>query len=109
MLDKKTKILILILSIIAMILISAELYTKSELKNSEKTEAKVLKVGITGPGTLVTYEYTVKGIEYKRKKTIGLPEYRKLSNEELLKIEDLKIKYSVDSPFLSEIIDERIN
>jgi hypothetical protein len=108
-LDRKgLKILIPIIIILAIFLITLDFYKKQKLKKASYTTAIVTDVGVISYRGIIDYEYKIDGNSYLGSQSIKLPEYRKLSDEELEKIDDLKIKYSIESPWISKIIDERI-
>jgi len=107
--DKKIGLIILSIMIVIFIYIKIkEVYIENQLEDSKITYAIVTNVGVISYRGLIDYEYSVDGNQYSGGKTIKLPEDRNLSDEELEKINDLKIKYAINSPWLSEIIDDRI-
>jgi len=105
---KGLKVLIPIVFMIGLSGVLFMLYKKHKLNNADTITAKVVDVGSQSSYGVIDYKYKVEYKEYFGSQSIRSEEFRRLSNVKLEKINNLKIKYSIDSPWISEIIDERI-
>jgi hypothetical protein len=105
---KRLKILIPIVFIVGLSGVLFMLYKKHKLKNANTTTAIVVSVGAQSSYDVIHYKYKVEYKAYSGSESIRSEERRMVSSEELEQIKGLKIKYSIDSPWISEIIDERI-
>jgi hypothetical protein len=85
-----------------------ECYEVHMLKRFAVTEAMVIHVWSVGCSGQISYKYFVDGIEYLDDKSITHPSVRRINDQELLEINDLKIKYAIEEPSITEIWDDRI-
>ena len=106
--DRKSKIILLIVIFVGIGLFFINAYRDYSLKDSEITTAQVIDVTDVSYRGIISYAYWVNGKKYTGKTPIKLSENRKYNNSYLKIIDDLKIKYAVNFPWISEIIDERV-
>ena len=85
-----------------------EYFENKKLENYDVTVAVVTKVGTVGHSTYVTYKYHVLGLSYENEQVVNHSSVRSYSDEELEIIKNLKIKYSIEAPWISKIIDDRV-
>jgi len=105
---KRLKVLIPIVFMVGLSGVLFMLYKKHKLKDAKTTTAIVVDVGASSSYDVIDYKYKVEYKEYFGSQSIRNEEFRRLSNVKLEKINNLKIRYSIDSPWISEIIDVRI-